>query len=82
MGEVRRRGFFGAVFSEAGSVFDEEVDEGGGEAGLDDEGGAAFWRLEIGDDLGDSGHAVFLPRKRHGRFGGLGLGLGIMEHCL
>lgn len=55
------------MFLEAALVFDEEVDEGGGEAGLDDEGAAAFGRLEIGDDLGDSGDAVFLPRKRHRR---------------
>lgn len=55
------------MFLEATSVFDEKVDEGGGKAGLDDEGAAAFGRLEIGDDLGDSGDAVFLPRKRHRR---------------
>jgi len=56
------------VFSKTASVFYEEVDEGRGEAGLDDEGAAAFWRLEIRDDLGDSRDAVLLPGKRHGGF--------------
>lgn len=56
------------MFSKTASVFYEEVDEGRGEAGLDDEGAAAFWRLEIRDDLGDSRDAVLLPGKRHGGF--------------
>ncbi|KAG2384478.1 uncharacterized protein HKW66_Vig0147580 [Vigna angularis] len=40
---------------------EELPEEGGGEAGLDDDGVASFWRLEIRDDLGDSRDAILLP---------------------
>ncbi|KAG2404806.1 Cyclin-C1-1 protein [Vigna angularis] len=37
-----------------GDNSEECAEEGGGEAGLDDDGAASFWLLEIRDDLGDS----------------------------
>lgn len=51
---------------EAVAVLDEEVDEGGGEAGLDDEGAAAAGGgLEVGDEAGDAGDPRLLPWEGH-----------------
>lgn len=58
--------FLGLGFLEPAPVLDEEIDEGGGEAGLDDERTTALRRVKIGDEIGYSGHPVLLPWKRHG----------------
>lgn len=59
-------GLLEGVFLESIAILDEEIDEGGGEAGLDDEGGGAGGGLEIGDDSGNSIGLGLLPWERHG----------------
>lgn len=58
---------FDGGLSEAISVLDEEVDNGGWETSLDDERASAFRRMKIGHHSRDSRRLRFLPQKRHRR---------------
>lgn len=55
-------GLLEGVSLDSVAILDEEIDDGGGEAGFDDAGGG----LEIGDDSGNSIGLSLLPWERHG----------------